>query len=356
MSPDPSAYRVEAGPLDPARWADLLGSFDDATIYQTHEYGRVRWGAERLVHVVLWKCDQPAAAAQVIVRKIPGTSYGIAYVPWGPLWRPHGKEADIEVFRAIVRELSGEFARRRGLLLRIRPGETDTDGNPFVPILHEEGYRFNSTQIKHRTLLLSLAGTLEDIRKNFDQKWRNQLNRAEKNDLEVQEGTEDDLYRIFLDLVQEMLVRKGFDPGVDYAEFQKIQSLLPEAFKMRIFVCREKGIPISCTIGSALGDTGFYLLGATSDSGMQSKGSYLLQWHLIQWLKARGCKWYDLGGINPEGNPGVYHFKQGCAGKSGQDVHHLGQYEVCLRPLNRILLQGIDSARRALHRIRKRKG
>jgi hypothetical protein len=47
---------------------------------------------------------------------------------------------------------------------------------------------------------------------------------------------------------------------------------------------------------------------------LKSKGAYLLHWTMIQWLKSNGVRWYDLGGIDPEGNPGVYSFKKGFSG------------------------------------------
>jgi hypothetical protein len=40
----------------------------------------------------------------------------------------------------------------------------------------------------------------------------------------------------------------------------------------------------------------------------------------MQWLKENGVRWYDLGGIDPDQNPGVYHFKKGM---SGLDVVHI---------------------------------
>ena len=75
-----------------------------------------------------------------------------------------------------------------------------------------------------------------------------------------------------------------------------------------------------------MGDSAIYLLGATSDDGLNAKGSYLLQWTLIQWLKENGVRWYDLGGIDPEGNPGVYYFKRGF---SGADVCQLTPLVAC---------------------------
>jgi len=76
-------------------------------------------------------------------------------------------------------------------------------------------------------------------------------------------------------------------------------------------------------VASAIGDSAIYLLGATSDDGLDSKGAYLLQWTLIEWLRNSGVKQYDLGGIDPEVNPGVYHFKKGF---SGSDVCQLNPF------------------------------
>ena len=75
-----------------------------------------------------------------------------------------------------------------------------------------------------------------------------------------------------------------------------------------------------------MADSAIYLLGATADDGLNAKGAYLLQWNLIQWLKTKGVRWYDLGGIDPEGNPGVYSFKRGL---SGLDVCQLPPLVAC---------------------------
>lgn len=95
--------------------------------------------------------------------------------------------------------------------------------------------------------------------------------------------------------------------------------------KMHIVICKHEGEPVTATIASAIGDRGIYLLGATGEAGMKQKSAYLSQWQMILWLRERGCHWYDLGGIDPENNPGVYHFK---VGMSSVDVSHIGQYEV----------------------------
>ena len=80
---------------------------------------------------------------------------------------------------------------------------------------------------------------------------------------------------------------------------------------MQIMICEDRGAPVAGLVVSAIGGSAIYLLGATSDDGLKSKGAYLLQWNMIQWLKQNGVRWYDLGGIDPEANRGVYSFKKG---------------------------------------------
>jgi lipid II:glycine glycyltransferase (peptidoglycan interpeptide bridge formation enzyme) len=220
--------------------------------------------------------------------------------------------------------LKEEYAGRRKLQLRIAPNVVDADAPGFREFLDHEEFR-PSGKI-YRTLVLDLKPSLMDLRKGLDQKWRNQLNRSEKNGLQIVEGTSDELYASFRRLYEEMVARKGFETFVDVDEFGRIQAELEDASKMMVMLCLVDNEPVAGLVGSAIGDTGIYLLGATNDAGMKAKGSNLLQWRFIEWLKERDCRWYDLGGIDPEGNPGVYHFKSGVSHNS---VHHVGQFEIC---------------------------
>ena len=100
-----------------------------------------------------------------------------------------------------------------------------------------------------------------------------------------------------------MRSRKTFESTVNIEEFEKIQGDLPEKHRMRILICEKEGIPVAGVVASAMGNSAIYVLGATSDGGLDAKGSYLLQWTLIQWLKESGIREYDLGGIDPTTEP-----------------------------------------------------
>jgi hypothetical protein len=69
---------------------------------------------------------------------------------------------------------------------------------------------------------------------------------------------------------------------------------------------------------------------------------------MILWLKENGFRWYDLGGIDPEGNPGVYSFKRGF---SGIDVCQLTPLVACDNAVSSAVVRVSKAANRAIQRI-----
>jgi len=321
-------YSVEVDTVDKDTWYQIIHDFSDASIYQTWSYDEIRFGRKRMSHLIVKKDSNIVAAAQVRIVKIPIIKTGIAYVYWGPLWKRKNTETDTDVFRQAIRALKNEYTKRRGLLLRIYPIIFNDESDMFLPILKDEGFTATQKEISSRTLLVDLTPDLETLRKGLNQKWRNCLNRAERNNLEVIGGSSDDMYQEFISLYKSMLARKKFIEPNDINEFREIQKVLPNACKMMIMLCRFEGNLCAGAIFSAMGTTGIYLFGAMNELGMKSNGSYQMQWKFIEWLKEQKFSCYDLNGINPETNPGTYKFKAGLCGKNGKDVFSLGKFEV----------------------------
>jgi hypothetical protein len=319
-------HHIEVDTVNKAQWSDLLMQFDDATIYQTWSYASILYGSNNLSHLILKNDNQIIAIAQVGIRYFRTLHTATANIHWGPLWRKKNTKYSLENFKAIINALINEYGIKRHFLLRIWPFEIDNPENEAKIILLDSGFKNNQLASTYRTLRLNLTPSIEDLRKNLDQKWRNQLNRAEKINFTIKEGSDDYLYRIFLSLQQEMYERKNYQAGVDYEQYRLINNDLPLLQKMNIMVCEYENKPVAVSICSTIGDTGIYLLGATGNKGMGLNASNLLQWRMIKWLKENRCLYYDLGGIDPETNPGVYRFKCGIAGKSGRDEKHIGQY------------------------------
>ena len=82
-----------------------------------------------------------------------------------------------------------------------------------------------------------------------------------------------------------------------------------------VSIVYENKLPSAGRVYSFVGDTCLEVLAATNDLGLKNGASYLAVWSIIQKAKEKGCRFYDLCGIDPEENPGGYQFKKGTGGK-----------------------------------------
>ena len=278
------------------------------------------------------------AMAQVRIVRLPVLGKGIAYVRWGTaLATARRTFPDEEVLRQVTSALKAEYVERRRLLLRIVPNvyTGDAASEAWQNSANRMGFAATPACMFIAQCAWDLSQSLDDLRKGLHQRWRNYLKNAEKSNYVIIEGANVVLYDQFLVLYREMMARKQFDTTVDVEEFRRLQEALPDHLKMRIFVCQQEGHVLNALVISAAGDGAIYLLAATGDQGLKGRGAYLLQWRAIQWLKERGCRWYDVGGINPDRNPGVYQFKTGLGGQEVQQAGgpiewRLGEHAACV--------------------------
>ena len=341
--------KVEVDQTTPAEWSQMLDLFDDANIYQTFAYGEVRWGGKNLSHLLLKRDGEVLGMAQLrIIRPTP-LKFGIAYLRWGPIFERRGRPLDPEATRLMAGALTAEYVEKRKLFLLVLPNAFI--GSPRAAVFQGafsnfmlEPLTFENT---YRTFVLDLAPKAEELRRNLDPKWRNKLSGAEKNNLTVVAGNGSEEYKTFCKLYYQMRKRKTFETTVDVEEFGRIQKVLDRPHRMQILICENKGTPVAGLVVSTMGDSAIYLLGATSDEGLNTKGAYLLQWTMIQWLKANGVRWYDLGGIDPEGNPGVYTFKRGFA---GADICQMSPLVACDSAVSSAFFWAGSTLRGALRR------
>ena len=328
----------------------MVDLFEDANIYQTWSYGEVRWGRKSLSHLVLKRNDEIVGMAQLRIIRPTRFNFGMAYLRWGPICHRLGTELDAGVVVAMARALHQEYVSNRRLLLQILPNAFmgSTRGELFQSAFSNFTQEASTSANLYRTFVLHLTPSISELRKNLDPKWRNKLAQSEKKGLKVIAGNGIDEYRTFCRMYQEMWKRKAFETTVDVEEFGRIQQSLPEGHRMRVLICEQGAVPLAGIVISAMGDSAIYLLGATSDEGLNAKGAYLLQWTMIQWLKERGFKWYDLGGIDPQGNPGVFSFKRGL---SASDVAQLTPFVGCTSVVSSAVVRAILVANRVARRV-----
>jgi 5-enolpyruvylshikimate-3-phosphate synthase len=70
---------------------------------------------------------------------------------------------------------------------------------------------------------------LDELRSAFDQKWRNCLNKAEKNELEMIFSDDEDLFDEVSKVYVQMAIRKGLTELNNINHLKKVQKDLPES-------------------------------------------------------------------------------------------------------------------------------
>jgi len=344
-------YTTEVEKVTEQEWSELCGRFVDANIYQTWAYGSIRWGEKNLSHIVLRDGNDPVGIAQLRIVRPKGIRAGIAYLRWGPLCHSRTRDLNPDDVHAMAEALRKEYTDRRGLCLEIVPNafresrRAEIFQNAFEQF---EGKSAIGTEA-YRTFVLDLSAPLDDLRRALHRRWRGYLNTAERNELLVTEGEDLERYFTFCRLYEQMLKRKRFWTGVRIEEFARIQERLPQHQRMRVFLSEHGGRPVAALVCSSMGDSAIYLLGASVDD-MRIRASYLLHWTVIKWLKNNGTRYYDLGGIDPVNNPGVYQFKRGL---SGVDVSHLSSLVACNNGLSMAIAKGSHMLNRSVRKCQQ---
>ncbi len=302
------------------QWDETLKLFDDSNIYQTVAFGLNSGDGSKLENVVIKKNNEIISMAQIRLKTLPLVNKGIAYIRWAPLWQKRNQSPDVSILKTALEKLINEYVEKRKLVLRIMPKLTE-----HKELFEELNFHLLESNKPYRTFILDIQNSLEDIRKGFRKKWRYSLKQAEKSGLQIESGESLEYFDTFLELYKSMHTRKQFKEFVDVKTFRDIQQLLLPGNKLRIFIAYLHNQPLASIVISAMGDTGIYLLGGSNETALKYSASYLLQWKAIEWLKENNIKYYDLGGIDPETNPGVYTFKKGLG---GEDISFIGTFEL----------------------------
>lgn len=307
-------------------WQKWTAQFLDYNYRQVWDFGIAcakRFNATS-EHIVIQDNQDILGIADVRIKRIPIIGGGIGYINGGPLVRK-GNEDDNERLKACLIALVQYYVMEQGLLLRIRACLGPNTWNARQKKVFEEcGFSIAKSLKPYRTFLLNLDPPLEELRKNLAKKWRYNLKKAEKNIHTIESNSTVESFEHFTKLYKPFRMKKQFnvDLGPDF--FKEVQKLIPESERFRVALCEQDGELVSGHVSSQLGDTAVNLFRANAKGALSNRVSYRIQWDGVRNACENGFRFYDLGGIDPESNPGVYSFKKGMG---GQDVTVPGPFE-----------------------------
>jgi hypothetical protein len=299
-------------------WTGILSAFPSPNLIQSWEFGEARaaaggWRVERGVVTGEASVKKPVlAAAQVMIRPLPGVGGGLAWISRGPLWRGSGNDGPAE-FSRVLAALRRHYVDDLGLYLRIAPPLADKDGAVTASAAAE----FETTATRGwASASVDLSQSTEQLRRGLKQKWRNGLNKAERSGIAVEDGFDDALFDGFLREYRTFIDARGFDTSVTPPFLAALQGMLPGDRKMICYRGSHDGEALGSALIARSGDRAEYLAGTLLDAGRKLSVGQLLLWRAICDAKEAGLRWFDVGGMDPELTPkGIYDFKSGIGGE-----------------------------------------
>jgi hypothetical protein len=336
--------------LSKQQWDTLTPMFRDTSYRQLGSYAKaaaLRVGASSELNG-LFEDETLIGLADVRVKTIPLTSLGIAYLSHAPVTSGDGKFC-AEKFGRCVEALREEYVQRRRLVLRLIPALAGGQCQELqTTTLEACGFRRCAHLSPRETFILDLARPIATIRKQADLHWRRNLAKAEKADIRITRSLEPDDFDQFERIFLELTKRKDFKPNQDVRFFKTIQPGIPADQKLVLHLAWHGDELVAGHLGSFVGDTAVYLLGAANASGRDMRASYLLHWAVVEYAQNAGNIYYDLGGVDKQQNPGVFRFKQGLNGRAVMDV---GPYECTPGILKSGVLHLFEGARDAVRGV-----
>jgi peptidoglycan pentaglycine glycine transferase (the first glycine) len=296
-----------------------------------HPYG---WSHAR---VGIRAGDDLVAGTQVLFRKLPYRLGTMAYLPpASPYFR------DTSQLPALWNAIERTAKHNRAAFIKWEAGFD----SPIQPA--DYGFRESPQTVQPpRTVLIDLAADDDAILARMNQGTRRKIRQSLKNGIRYYEAAAADVDK-FTALMQTTGARNEF--GVHEPSYYALAYRLFVPQHAALILAEHEGDTLAGVFVFALGDTAWYLYGASSDHKRNLMASYGVQWSAIQWAKARGCTQYDLWGI-PDESPetlesqfetrsdglwGVYGFKRGWGGSVARSA---GAWDKPLNPLIYALYQ-----------------
>lgn len=316
---------------DEATWNDLIRKLPGHGIYQAWSWGELRKRPHRAVHrYALLEGDEVRAAAAVELRRLARLPWRIAYAPRGPLWRD---PTDLEV---LLGELRRELAAHSVLHLKINPDRPPAEDATlqslgFSQISHPD--RTFGGILPELCARLRLPVSTDALRGAMEPEARRRIRQAERRGLRVEQSGPDGLDE-FYPWLQATADRQSFSLPPREA-LREMARAWTERGQGALLLARSEGRCVGGALCSFFGEEAVGHFLADDPASRHLSATYALYDAGFAEAAARGCRFFDLGGIQSTAGDGLFGFKRQFGARP---VRLVGEWNLPLRRLPYTLL------------------
>lgn len=312
-------------------WDEFVGAQPRAHLLQLSRWGKLKAQFEWDARIVtLTDEGEIKAGALVLSKRLPLGAGTMAYAPMGGY--ASAPRHYMQLWGAIRRETGTAF-------LKLEPGHFPCGE---APDLAGMGFQRSPQTIQPATtIIVDIDADDEEIMRRMNQGTRRKVRKSLASGTVHKEGNRADV-PAFCRLMRETGSRNDF--GVHNATyFEVVYDLFMPDYGALLLAVHD-GELLAAIMVFALGETAWYLYGASSRAKGNLYATYGIQWQAIQWAKRCGCRYYDLWGApdhdeqtleaefrdRSDGLWGVYGFKRGWGGEVRRSM---GAWDLAWNPL-----------------------
>lgn len=349
---------------------DYIASQSSVSFLQTPAWGKTKtpgWSYESLGW---FNNDQLVGVGLVLFRKVPKLNKFLAYLPEGPDvdWtNAQNVEAALQALRTFAKSrnvfqikigphawtkrwsaetlkdaIANDSAQSIG---QLSPSSTSQTGLALAKQFRELGWKqpaaeesgFGDYQPRYVFQLDIDNKTEDEIFEGFNQLWRRNIRKSEKEGVTVRLGSRDDL-EMFHACYVETAARDQFRPrplSYFYAMWDAMKA--EDDRRINLFIAQHPDHQgaIAATTLTQVGNHAWYSYGASTTAARDLRPSNAIQWAMIKHSLSQGAATYDMRGISDTLSSdnhlfGLIQFKLGTGGYAQE---YVGEWDYNISPM-----------------------
>lgn len=296
-------------------WNENLAQFEDCSPFQTFEWGQYQksLGWKPLYYAHFEGEENITAMTMVLLKSFPFKT-GFVWVTGGPV-------GAIETWNQHLTKAIQETTKLKRLYFRFRC-DRKRDTKDALLLEHHKWSKPLYPMASNYSMELDLTKDLEDFHSKLSKSWKRNLKLARKNDFVFKQSVNPDIKEL-RQAFGEMEKNKNLP---ELFSGEKLANLFEHTRSNLIFYrCEDTDGNLLSVRGTLfIGKTAVDYLAVTTDKGRNLRASFPLLEEVLLHCSEKGIIRYDLGGIDPWKNPGVYTFKKGTGAK---ELEYLGEWD-----------------------------
>lgn len=296
-------------------WDENLIRLAGCTPFQSYSWGQYNraLGWQPCYFAGFNEKSEIAALCLCLLRRFP---FGV-----GLMWCVGGLVGDIRVWEENFRKTILGLTGLKHLYFRSRC-DRERNLEDVLFLSNAEWTRSAFMMTSGLSMELDLSQTENELLAGLSGKWRRNLRLAQKENLVIKQCSDPDieeLCRVFAEMEAHKNLPQLFSP-------EKLENLFKYAGENLIFYrCENDAGNLLCFRAClVIGNRACDYFAAANEKGRKLRASYATLWEMLFECKKRGVIYYDLGGIDPWANPGVYAFKKETGARA---VEMLGEWD-----------------------------